>query len=170
MISNSTEGSPAALARALDGIQHALPRGEISLEAAAAIRGEREEARMRGAGGAGVHVHASDGTEWTVISEADARWRPAPLHRFIRIHPLTRLEELGDALGPVVRNLSSVALAGFDPGQETTAQVTRALTGLGAARICQVGRLQAPPIGWRHDGRPLLLPLARFTALEFPSA
>ena len=157
----------ASLARALAAVQQTLPRGEVSLEAAAAIRGEREEARMRGAG---VQVHASKGTEWTVISEADARWRPAPLHRFIRIHPLTRLEELGDALGPVVRNLSSVALAGFDPGQETSAQVTRALTGLGAARICQVGRLQAPPIGWRHDGRPLLLPLARFTALEFPSA
>ena len=158
-----------ALARALEDMQTNLPRGEVPLETAAKIRHEREEARMRGAGGAHVEVHASEGTEWTVISEADARWRPAPLHRFIRVHPLARLEDLGDALHPMVRNLSSVGLAGFEAGETGAAELTQELSQLGAARICAVGRLQAPPIGWRHDGRPLLLPLARFTGIELPA-
>jgi hypothetical protein len=159
-----------ALAQALERLQTALPRGEVSLETAASIHHEREEARMRGAGGADVRVHASEGTDWTVIAEPDAQWRPGPLHRFIRVHALARLEQLGDALRPVVRNLSSVALAGFEAGEDKTAEITRELSLLGAARLCPPGRLQAPPIGWRHDGRPLVLPLARFTGLELPSA
>ena len=159
-----------ALARAMADQQSRLPRGEAGLEVTAGIRQERDEARMRAAAGAGVSVHASEGTEWTVIGEADAQWRPSPLHRFVRIHPLPGLEALGDALGPVVRNLSSVALAGFDPESDALAEIGRELALLGVSRVCPAGRLQAPPIDWHHDGRPNVLPLARFTGLEIPGA
>jgi len=27
---------------------------------------------------------------------------------------------------------------------------------LGAKRICPLGEMQRPPLGWRHDGRPAL--------------
>ena len=154
-----------ALADALARRQGQWPRGEISLEAATAIRGQREEARMRAAGGSSVRVWASEGTEWTVIGEADQEWRPNPLHRFIRLHPLEREDQLREVLSPVVRNLSSVALAGFESENEQT-PVARLLSGLGAGRVCGAGRLQAPPMDWYHDGLPLVLPLTRFTGLE----
>jgi len=154
-----------ALADSLARRQSEWPRGEISLEAAAAIRGQREEARMRAAGGSSIGIWASEGTEWTVIGEADLEWRPNPLHRFIRLHPLEREDQLPEVLSPVVRNLSSVALAGFENDSERTA-IAQLLSQRGAGRVCRAGRLQAPPMDWYHDGLPLVLPLARFTGLE----
>jgi hypothetical protein len=56
-----------------------------------------------------------------------------------------------------------VALAGFG---NATAALAAALASLGVSRICAPGRLQAPPLAWRHDGQPVLLPLARFTDIE----
>ena len=120
---------------------------------------------MRAAGGSSVRVWASEGTEWTVIGEADLEWRPNPLHRFIRLHPLEREDQLPEVLSPVVRNLSSVALAGFESENEQT-PIARVLSGLGASRVCGAGQLQAPPMDWYHDGLPLVLPLTRFTGLE----
>ena len=158
-----------ALADALQNLHRSLPRGETPLEAASAIQQEREEARIRGAGGDAVTVFESSGTDWTVIGESDAQWRPAPLHRFVRVHPVPRVDDLGEALRPIVRNLSSVALAGFTPGDGLT-EVGRELSRVGVARLCEAGRMQAPALGWHHDGQPILLPLARFTGIELPSA
>jgi len=158
-----------ALADALQNLHRSLPRGEAPLEAASAIQQEREEARIRGAGGDAVTVFESSGTDWTVIGESDAQWRPAPLHRFVRVHPVPRVDDLGEALRPIVRNLSSVALAGFTPGDGLT-EVGRELSRVGVARLCEAGRMQAPALGWHHDGQPILLPLARFTGIELPSA
>ncbi len=158
-----------ALAASLAQQESALPRGTVSLETTAAIRHEREEARVREADGARVTLCASEGTDWTVIGEPDAEWRPSPLHRFIRVHPVPRFAELGDALRPVVRNLSSVALAGFESDEGNLSETARELSLLGVSRICPAGRLQAPPIGWHHDGVPVVLPLTRFTGFDFPA-
>jgi hypothetical protein len=56
-----------------------------------------------------------------------------------------------------------VALAGFGAGSEALA---RGLADLGASRLCPPGELQAPPLAWCHENRPVLLPLARFTDRE----
>jgi hypothetical protein len=34
---------------------------------------------------------------------------------------------------------------------------------LGVSRICSLGTMQAPPLSWCHDGRGVLLPLARLS-------
>ena len=159
-----------ALAAALARKESSLPRGAVGLETAATIRNQREEARVREANDAGVTLCASEGTDWTVVGEADAEWRPSPLHRFIRVHPVPRFAELGEALRPVIRNLSSVALAGFEGEDGSLSEAARELSLLGVSRICPAGRLQAPPIGWHHDGMPVVLPQTRFTGFEFPVA
>ena len=135
-----------------------LPRGPIATGAAIAIKSERDGAALRAASGEAVTIHAGPGTSWTVIAEAESGWRPGPLHRFLRVHPAGSEDALESALKPIVRHLSSIALA-VDPGtgDELAARVSR----LGASRICEPGRLQAPPIDWPHDGRPILAPLAR---------
>ncbi len=162
-------GFSHALAEALARQQEILPRGETPLEAAARIRHERDEARLRAGADANITVCESEGTDWTVIGEPDASWRPSPLHRFVRVLPVPRLDELAGALRPIVRNLSSVALAGFPADGEKRAEVAGLISLLGAARVCEAGRLQAPPLDWHHDGQPIVLPLARFTGFEIPS-
>lgn len=156
-----------ALARALARAERMWPRGETPTEAAAAIRRERGEAEMRAAAGRRVGVLASEGTEWSVVFEDDASWRPAPLHRFLRVHPLPASDAAPDglerALRPVAPHLAAVALAGFAAGAPT---LERRLAALGASRICAPGRLQLPPLGWRRDGMGLLAPLARLADIE----
>ena len=36
----------------------------------------------------------------------------------------------------------------------------------GVPRICPLGQMQRPPLAWRHDGRPPLGELIRWTDLE----
>ena len=160
VLGTATEAAKIAesLANALRNLAPEWPRGAIDTHTAAAIHHEREEARLRSAAGQEVHVYASDDTGWTVVSEADSQWRATPLHRFVRVYPFAGLEALSGALSPLSAYLSSVALAGFGAQRDT---VTHKILELGASRVCIPGALQTPPLGWHHDGRPLLLPLAR---------
>jgi hypothetical protein len=158
-----------ALARGLALRAKAAPRGEIDDRTAAAIRYERDGAQMRAAGGAKVAVHSSEGTAYTVVCEDTAEWRIAPLHRFVRVHPVADEAALHRALLPIAPHLSSAALAGFAEGARggpAANDIATLLSSLGASRVCRPGRLQAPPLGWHHDGRPVLLPLARFSSVE----
>jgi hypothetical protein len=150
-----------ALAEALERAGRRLPRGRLAPEAAAAVAREREEAEFRVAAGCDVRVFA--GASWTVVREDDARARPAPLHRFVRVVPLAGSADLVEALRPLGAHLAGVALAGF--GSESI-DIARSLAELGASRLCAPGRLQAPPLAWHQDGQGVLLPLARFTDLE----
>ncbi len=152
-----------ALATALAAEQERCPRGAIDAASAAAIRRERSEAELRSAPGQPVRVHGSTGTAWTVVREADATPRPAPLHRFVRVHPVAELAGLEGALRPLAPHLAGVALEGFGADE---GRAVRGIADLGASRVCRPGRLQAPPLDWSHDGQPLLLPLARLSGLE----
>jgi len=151
-----------ALATELAGLEATLPRGTVPLEARAARAAACDEAALRAGAGRPVRVlGAPDGP--VVVRESDARPRSAPLHRFVRVHPAAGPGRLLEALAPLGPHLAGVALAGFG---EDTAEVARALAHLGASRICAPGRLQAPPLGWHHDGEPVLLPLARLADVE----
>lgn len=142
------------LALALERAGTRWPRGAASTEAAAMIARERSEAEMRAALGRSTQLLASkDSTQWTVVLEDDCEQRPAPLHRFIRLHPVSGVDALFDALAPLAAHLAGVALAGFDTVRDTLAQ--RLLT-LGASRVCAPGELQTPPIDWPRDNQPLL--------------
>lgn len=152
-----------ALAKALASAQARWPRGRVEPAVAAAVRHERDAAQLRAASGRRVAVHADAGTAWTVVREDSAAWRPAPLHRFLRVHPVASREALVDALAPVGPHLAAVALEGFEA---QTVEVAGALARLGASRLCRPGALQTPPLAWRRDGQPLLLPLARLADWE----
>ena len=152
-----------ALAEALEQVEAQLPRGSVDAVSAAAIRREREEALVRRAAGADVGVHGDPHGRFTVIREADGAWRPAPLHRFVRVHPLPSREALYERVASVGRHLAGIALAGFGGEQR---EVAAAMVARGASRICAPGRLQMPPLSWHHEGRSPLLPLARLSDLE----
>jgi hypothetical protein len=150
----------AELAGALADLEERWPRGRISPRASAAIARERDEAEMRVAGGAPVRLYRGAGSSWTVVAEADARSRPAPLHRFVRVHPIAGVPRLLEALTPVKHQLASVGVGGFG---ERRSQMIAALSQLGVSRICPLGNMQAPPLSWCHDNQGVLLPLARLS-------
>jgi acyl-CoA reductase-like NAD-dependent aldehyde dehydrogenase len=150
-----------ALAAALADAETDWPRGAVAEHAAVAIAHERASAELREAAGRRVSVHA--GEAWTVVREEDARLRPAPLHRFVRVHPVEGPEALLEALAPLGPHLAAIGLDGFG---EAPPGLPRALADLGASRLCPVGMLQCPPLSWHHEGLGVLAPLARFTDLE----
>jgi hypothetical protein len=147
-----------ALADALAVAESRWPRGAVAADVAAAITRERAEAEMRGA-----PLFASRGTEWSVVLEPDASRRAAPLHRFVRVSPKRDVDAALAALRPLGARLQGVALAGFGGAHD---EVAAALAELGASRVCAPGALQSPPLAWPRDNLPVLLPLARFAAIE----
>ena len=151
------------LAGALARAQARWPRGDLPTAEAAAIAHERDEAHMRTASGEEVAVLASPGTEWTVVREAEATWRPTPLMRFLRVYPVSDAASFFAALTPLSRWLATVAIDGFGA---QTAPMQRALANAGVTRIVPAGRMQAPRFDWYHDGSPLLTPLTRFCDRE----
>lgn len=152
-----------AIAAALANAEKDWPRGAIGARDAHAIAQQRAEAELRRAAGRAVEIHASDSTAWTVIVEDGPELRPAPLHRFVRVIPVPDPEHLLRAIEPLGAHLAAVAIEGF--GQRTT-RLAHALADLGASRVCAPGSLQSPPLDWRHGGRGVLAPLARFTDIE----
>ena len=130
---------------------------------AAAFARARAEAEVRTAAGRGLVIHGGPGDPWCVVREDTAEWREAPLYRFVRIHPLADLEGLRSALGALAPHLAAVAIEGFGADARGAA---RQLAALGASRVCPPGRMQAPPLGWHHDGQGVLAPLCRFSDLE----
>ena len=152
-----------ALAEALRDLEPRMPRGCVEPAAAAAIARERSEAEMRAAGGQPVRVLASPGTAWTVVREAGAQPRPAPLHRFVRVQPAPDLASALASLHPQRAQLAAVAIAGFCADEPA---VANRLLALGASRVCAPGTLQTPPLDWPRDGVGVLTPLARIGHYE----
>ncbi len=144
-----------ALAGALARRQGEWPRGAVAPEVAEEIVRERAEAEMRAAAGLRVSLLASRATDWTVVREDDARMRPAPLHRFVRVHPVADGAALLDAWRPVGAQLSGVGLEGFAEAEALAAR----LVSLGASRVCPFGRMQSPPLSWDRGAGGVFRPL-----------
>lgn len=140
-----------------------LPLGRVEPADAAAIADERGSAELRAAAGQSVGRREGDG--FTLVAEPEPAFRGSPLHRFLRLHPFRDEAELAGALRPLAPHLAAIGVAGLARGGSDD-PLLAALSDLGASRICPLGRMQAPPLAWCHDGRGVLLPLARFADLE----
>jgi hypothetical protein len=73
------------------------------------------------------------------------------------------VDALGAFILPLAPQLSCVGHAGF--GSERT-RLSLLAAGAGASRLCPLGRMQLPPLGWNHDGQPPLRPLVRWLDQE----
>jgi len=115
-------------------------------------------------GAPGLSSLTSDGsTAWTVIYEADPRFQLSCLNRFVYVK---RTANLDDALhhSELVRGqVSTVGLAAMG---ERERELATQLGRWGVTRICRLGRMQRPPLAWRHDGRPSLADLVTWSGWE----
>jgi len=152
-----------ASAEALRALASTLPRGAVDKAAAARIALERSDAEMRRAAGRRVALYADADAGFTVIREDGPELRACPGHRFLRVVPVSDATAALAALRPFAPHLAAIGLSGFGSESKLLAQ---RLTELGASRICALGRMQAPPLGWHHDNRGVFEPIARFADLE----
>jgi hypothetical protein len=180
----SPEGFAEQLAKALAEREENEPRGVLPTEEAALIAARRSVHEMRAArhaatrdeaitvprgaffeapGGA-TQVWASEGsTAWTVVFEADARFHTSCLNRFVYVKPCRDLAEALHHADPQREHVSTVGLA---VTEGRMAELAVQLARWGVPRVCPLGRMQEPPLGWRHDGRPALGELVTWTDLE----
>ena len=140
------------------------PRGKISVEESAAIASRRAIYETLAAHRADARIWQSQGsTAWTVVFEHDVRFQFSCLNRFIHIKPVPDLATVMQGVDAVRGLVSTVGIAASpERGRQLALQFAR----WGATRICPLGRMQNPPLTWRHDGRPALGDLITWTDFE----
>ena len=144
------ERSVAFAARLAAALATALPDFPLphrAPHAAARVREARQIARMEAAG---LRLWEDPGLRWTVIARPSSVFTVSPTHGVVSVQPLAAWGDLPAALAPVRDRLQGCAWAGSSPAPPE----------LGAAGAlsyqCPPGQLQAPPLAWPQDGRPVL--------------
>ena len=152
------------LAGQLEAAEKTLPRGALNPGDAAAIATRRSFYEVRAAHSLETKMLASlESTAWTIILENDPRFQISCLNRFIYIKAVASLEHALQGAELMREKTSTVGLS------STAAQareIAPLLARWGARRICPMGQMQNPPLGWRHDGRPPLGDLITWTDWE----
>ena len=161
----SPEKFAELLAEELERREQTEPRGKLPAEHAAAIASRRGIYEVRAAHSPETTQHwcSRNSTAWTVVYEADARFQLSCLNRFIYVKGIRDLTEALQSAEMVRGQVSTVGLGVPEHKlEELAAQLAR----WGATRVCPLGRMQNPPLTWRHDGRPALGDLVTWTDLE----
>ncbi|MGA2863425.1 MAG: acyl-CoA reductase [Verrucomicrobiota bacterium] len=152
------------LAEQLARREQAEPRGALPAEAAAAIASRRSLYQVRAAHSPDTrHWSSQHSTAWTVVYEADPRFQVSCLHRFIYVKPAQDLTEALCNAESVRGHVSTVGLAATE---DQALALASELARWGVPRVCPLGRMQNPPLTWRHDGRPPLGELVTWTDFE----
>ena len=161
----SAEQFAEALAEELERREALEPRGEVPVEAAAAIASRRSLYEVRAAHAPDTRQWLSrNSTAWTVVHEADPRFQLSCLNRFIYVKGVKGLTEALQNADSVRGKVSTVGLAApEDQAQDLATELAR----WGVARVCPLGQMQNPPLAWRHDGRPALGDLVTWSDWEF---
>jgi hypothetical protein len=104
-----------------------------------------------------------DSTAWTVVFEHEVRFHFSPLNRFVFVKPVPDLTSVLQGVDELKGKISTVGVAATP---EKLMEIAPQLGRWGVTRICPCGRMQNPPLTWRHDGRPALGDLVTWTDFE----
>lgn len=138
----------------LQALEGTHPRGALSAAEAAGIARRRSFYEVRAAHSPDTRMWASkESTAWTVILENDPKFQISCLNRFIYVKAVTQAEDAIHGADAVRDKISTVGLAA---GAGDAQELARKFARWGAKRVCPLGQMQRPPLGWRHDGRPSL--------------
>ncbi|MCF7708355.1 MAG: hypothetical protein K9N52_05595 [Verrucomicrobia bacterium] len=152
------------LAGALEQLEKIQPRGKLTERESADISVRRSFYQVRAQVLPDTLYWFSRGsTAWTVVYEANPIFQHSCLNRFIYVKGIDDLEQALHASEKIRTKTSAVGLAAAPEELEETALH---LANWGVTRICPLGKMQLPPVTWRHDGRPQLADLITWTELE----
>ncbi len=152
------------LAAALDRIEHTLPRGPLPEGDAATIRSRRSFYEVRAAASDDTKLwQSAHSTAWTVVYEADPQFQASCLNRFVYVKGVPSLAVALQGTDRIRHHVSTVGLAA-SPARAP--ELASRMADWGVTRICPVGGMQQPSLLWRHDGRPALADLVRWTDWE----
>jgi Acyl-CoA reductase (LuxC) len=153
-----------ALATELGQLEAVEPRGAVPAQVAAVIASRRGFYELRASASGETRLWCSkESTAWTVIYEADPRFKLSCLHRFIYVKGVKDLQEALRESDAIRERVSTVGIA---VAEEQKPLVAAELARWGAPRVCPLGCMQNPPLTWRHDGRPSLGDLVTWTDWE----
>ena len=160
--------SPMEFAELLGAEMAALerirPRGRLHPEQSAAIAARRSFYQVRAAHSPETRIWCSpDSTAWTVVYENEPSFVPSCLNRFVYVKSVESLTQALEGAASVSHQVSTVGLAASG---SKTRSLALEFARWGASRICPLGQMQAPPLAWRHDGRPTLGDLIIWSDLE----
>ncbi len=152
------------LGEELARVEGRLPRGKLDDEAAAAVFRRREFYRIRAAASDSTRCwYSPESTAWSVVYEADPRFQVSCQHRFVHVKAVDTLDECLRQSEPFRGKWSTVGIAASGWRAE---ELSQSLAAWGITRICPLGRMQHPPLTWRHDGRPVIGDLVTWTNFE----
>ena len=152
------------LANALDQKERDEPRGNLPASTAANISELRSVYEMRAANTGDIRLWTSvDSTAWTVVFDREQGFTSSCLNRFVYVKEVADLEEVLRSAEMVRDQVSTVGLAAT---KLDAADLVRQLAHWGVTRVCPIGKMQNPPLTWRHDGRPALGNYVRWTDWE----
>jgi hypothetical protein len=100
---------------------------------------------------------------WTLIHDPDPTFQPSPLHGVIYLRQASA-SGLPSALASVAGRISTIGIVG-----QMSSRLESAFLSLGVSRFCPAGRMQFPPLTWRHDGRSPLADLVTWIDYENPA-
>ncbi len=154
------------LAEALETLESRLPCGRGRAGAAEAVFRRREYYRVRAVADPDTQCWFSrDSTAWSVVHEADPQFQLTCGNRFVLVKPVATVEDCLRHAEAQRGRWSTVGLAATGLRVQELAQ---AFAEWGITRICPLGRMQQPPLTWRHDGRPVLGDLVTWSQQELP--
>jgi hypothetical protein len=161
----SPEKFAELLAEELERREQTEPRGELPAEHAATIASRRGIYEVRAAHAPETTQHwcSKNSTAWTVVYEADARFQLSCLNRFIYVKPV---RDLAETLHQAETVRGQVSTVGLGVPEHRLEELAGQLAEWGVTRVCPLGRMQNPPLTWRHDGRPALGDLVLWTDME----
>jgi len=164
---------PAAFASALGGaleqLRDGLPRRTPGPREAARVQLYRAQAHFEEAlDDRGTRVLASaEGTDWTLVYEDGARFEPTPAYRTVRVHAISKPEEVVEALRPAVPWIEAI---GLDAKGSDRRKLAAAFAATGVPRVTSLGSLQRPELTGTHGGVHRLLPFVRWSTIESGAA
>jgi hypothetical protein len=152
------------LSEELERREGLAPRGRISVETASAIAARRGFYEVRAAHSPNTrHWFSRNSTAWTVVYEASPLFQLSCLNRFVYVKEAASLT---DALQGADRVRGQVSTVGLLASESRRRDLVAELARWGVSRICPIGKMQDPPLTWRHDGRPTLADLVTWADWE----
>jgi hypothetical protein len=106
---------------------------------------------------------SADSTAWTIVFEGDPEFQISCLNRFVFVKAVADVRAVLVAAARVHGYVSTV---GLSAPVHRAQEIATAFATEGVSRICRLGKMQDPPLSWRHDGRPSLGDLVTWSDFE----